>query len=188
MESECKYKQYKNTLTSILRKAEKNYYDELLCQSKSNIKKTWGTINAIIERNIQSVAPQTVFNYDSKIYKKSKFIANRFNNFFVNVGPKLAENIEKMDGSILDTMNEPSKKSFFLEPLTENEVFKVVNSSPNKTSMDHSGINFALVKECISFLAIPISHIPYIPVYNAMFFLSYSCRKKAPRIIHGCRF
>ena len=100
-----------------------------------------------------------MFNYDSKIYKNSKFIDNRFNIFFVNVGPKLAENIEKMDGSILDTMNEPLKKSFFLEPVTENEVFKVVNSSPNKTSMDHSGINFALVKECISFLAIPISHI-----------------------------
>ena len=29
--------------------------------------------------------------------------------------------------------------------------------------------------------------VPYIPVYNAMFFLSYSCHKKAPRIIHRCR-
>ena len=26
--------------------------------------------------------------------------------------------------------------------------------------------------------------VRYIPVYNAMFFLSYSCYKKAPRIIH----
>ena len=40
--SECKYKQYKNTLTSILRKAEINYYDELLRQSKSNLKKNLG--------------------------------------------------------------------------------------------------------------------------------------------------
>ena len=56
-------------------------------------------------------------------------------------------------------MDQPSKKSFFLEPATKNEVLKVVNSSPNKTSMDHSGINCALVKECISFLAIPVSHI-----------------------------
>ena len=136
MESECEYKQYKNTLTSILRKTEKNYYDELLCQSKSNIKKTWGTINATIKRDNQSVAPQTVLNYDSKIYKNSKSIANGFNNFFVNVGPKLAKNIGKINGSILDTMNEPSKKIFFLEPVTENEVLKVVNSGPNKTSMD----------------------------------------------------
>ena len=93
MESECKYKQYKNTLTSISRKTEKNYYDELLCQNESNIKKTWGAINAIIKRNNQSVASQTVFNYNSKIYKNSKSIANGFDNFFVNVGPKLAKNI-----------------------------------------------------------------------------------------------
>ena len=126
---------------------------------KKIFKKTWGTINAIIIRNNQSVAPQTVFNYDSKIYKNSKSIANGFNNFFVNVGPKLAKNIENIIGSIPHTMNNPSKKSFFLEPVTENEVLKVVNSSPNKTSMDHSGINFALIKECIPFLAIQISHI-----------------------------
>ena len=55
------------------------------------LKKTWGTINAIIKRSNQSVAPQTVFNYDSKINKNSKSIANGFNIFFVNVGPKLAK-------------------------------------------------------------------------------------------------
>ena len=66
-------------------------------------------------------------------------------------------------------MNEPSKKSFFLEPVTENEVLKVVNSGPNKTSMDHSGINFALVKKCISFLAIPISHIANISFEMGIF-------------------
>ena len=66
-------------------------------------------------------------------------------------------------------MNNPSKKSFFLEPVTENEVLKVVNSSPNKTSMDHSGINFALVKECISVIAIPISHIANISFEMGIF-------------------
>ena len=46
------------------------------------LKKTWGTIHAIIKRNNQSVAPQTVSNYDSKIYKNSKSIANGLNIFF----------------------------------------------------------------------------------------------------------
>ena len=30
-------------------------------------------------------------------------------------------------------------------------------------------------------------NLPYIPVYNAMFFLSHSCHKKAGRIIHRGR-
>ena len=35
--------------------------------------------------------------------------------------------------------------------------------------MDHSGINFALVKECISFLAIPIRHIANISFEMGIF-------------------
>ena len=56
-------------------------------------------------------------------------------------------------------MNNPLKGSFFLEPVTIHEVLKIVNASPNKTSMDHSGINFALLKECISFIVKPVCHI-----------------------------
>ena len=36
---------------------------------------------------------------------------------------------------------------------------KIVNASPNKTSMDHPGINCALLKECISFIVKPVCHI-----------------------------
>ena len=66
------------------------------------LKKTEGTINAINKRDNRYAAPQTLFNYDIKIYKTSKSIAN--------------------------------------EPVIE--VLKVVNSSPNKILMDHSGNNF----------------------------------------------
>ena len=82
----------------------------------NRILKTLGTINAIIKSNNQSVAPQTVFNYDSKLYKNSKSIANGLNIFFI-VGPNLAEKNEKINGSILDTMNEPSKNHFSWNPL-----------------------------------------------------------------------
>ena len=79
--------------------------------------------------------------------------------FFVNIGPKLAKDIEETEGSIFDTMNNPLKGSFFLEHVTIHEVLKIVNASPNKTSMDHSGINFALLKESISFIVKPVCHI-----------------------------
>ena len=46
-----------------------------------------------------------------------------------------------------------------LEPVTIHKVLKSLHASPNKTSMDHSGINFALLKECIYFLIKPICHI-----------------------------
>jgi len=52
-ESEKKYKQYKNTLTSITRRQKKEHYNKLLEDSKNNIQKTWSVINRII-RNKQN--------------------------------------------------------------------------------------------------------------------------------------
>ena len=43
------------------------------------------------------------------------------------------------------------------------------------------------IPSAILYMDDQLEDIPYISVYNAMFFLSYSCHKKAPRIIHRCR-
>ena len=72
VKAESKYKLYKNMLTTILRRAEKTYYDEFLSQNKSNIKKTWGTINFIINKNFESAVPLSEFNFDNKIYKEKR--------------------------------------------------------------------------------------------------------------------
>ena len=43
------YTEYKNTLTSILRKHEKEYYKKLLeINKKNNMKKTWSIIKNVI--------------------------------------------------------------------------------------------------------------------------------------------
>ena len=44
VEAESKYRLYNNMLTTILIRAEKTYYDELLSQNKYNIKKNMGYI------------------------------------------------------------------------------------------------------------------------------------------------
>ena len=76
----------------------------------------------LFQSEFQSEVPLSEFNFDNKIYKEKKAVANGFNNFFVNVGPTLAKNIDETEGSIFDTMNNPLKGSFFLEPVTINEV------------------------------------------------------------------
>ena len=71
----------------------------------------------------------------------------------------LANDIEETEGSFFDTLNNPLERSFFSEPVTIHEVLKIVNSSPNKPSTNHSSINFALLKEYISFIVKPVCHI-----------------------------
>ena len=50
MESENKYKLYKNRLTSILRKCEQQYYQYKLNECKNNMRKTRSILNDVTNR------------------------------------------------------------------------------------------------------------------------------------------
>ena len=89
------YKAYKNKLTKILKNAEKAYYNGLIEQQKHDIKATWKVLNTVI-RGVAcpSKIPEMFLENNIEI-KDTKDIANGFNRFFVNVGPKLAQGIQR---------------------------------------------------------------------------------------------
>ena len=61
-----------------------------------NLKTTWKLINEIInERKIKSSIPDS-FKENEQIISDAKEIANKFNDYFVNVGPNLAEKFPKI--------------------------------------------------------------------------------------------
>ena len=57
---------------------------------------------------------------------------------------------------------------------------------PHILSCSHNVIMYP-VSKILVIIDTGLVDLPYIPVYNAMYFLTYSRRKKAPRIIHRCR-
>ena len=66
--------------------------------------------------------PEYFTCYNKRIVNK-KDIANGFNNFFVNVGPQLAKNIERIDDrDVLDYMNVNMFNSMYLYEVEENEL------------------------------------------------------------------
>ena len=88
--TEEKYKLYKNKLTNILRLAKKQYVEEYISMHKSDAK-TWSLINGKLGTNIKfAVLPEFDEGTDCEI-------AGDFNNYFVNVGPLLAENIKERE-------------------------------------------------------------------------------------------
>ena len=94
------------------------------------------------------------------ITDKSK-IANGFNKFFAEVGPKLARTIDKDDGgvNIFNFMGDTISNSMFIEGVIEDEVINVVNNCKNKTSCDCYGINMSFLKKIISYIAKPFTYI-----------------------------
>ena len=85
-----KYKKYKNKLTSILRLAEKNYFSNKLLEAKNNLSQTWQIINNITNRTTSKKSVDQILD-DGSIIDDPQTIAEKFNNFFLNIGSNLAK-------------------------------------------------------------------------------------------------
>ena len=93
-DSEKRYKIYKNKLKSILRKCEKQYYKEQLYSCQTNMKQTWAIINDVLKRKKKNVCIEQI-KLNGQVLSNKTLIANEFNTYFVNIGEKLCNKIEK---------------------------------------------------------------------------------------------
>ena len=86
-------------------------------------------------------------------------ISNKFNEYFINVGPKLAERIQNNNVNFTTFLGERSVNSIFLDAVTEKEVeIEISNLSGNK-SCGHDEIPPKLVKEISKQIVKPLTHI-----------------------------
>ena len=160
-----RYKLYKNNLTSLLRKAEKVYYSNKLQQYKGDMKETWRILNSFIKKRNQQPKISGYHDKNNTFLHSDKDIANGFNNFFVNIGPDLAEKIPKCnDKHHSDYITKHVSDSIFLEPIVEQELLNVVKSFDNKFSSGYDNINMYLVKKIIVNISKPLVYL-----YNLSF-------------------
>ena len=119
------YTQYRNTLTSILRKHEKEYYKKVLEINKNNMKKTWSIIKNVTNNFKQSKANES-FSYNNSIITEKKIMSDKFNDYFINVGKTLAAQIPKSGPSFDKYLPEPNPESIFLVPTNEREISNII--------------------------------------------------------------
>ena len=75
-----------------------------------------------------------VFNIDGTNIEDKQTISNRFNTFYVNIGPSLAKNILSTEKSPIAYMAQPSLNSIYFWDTDETEISNIIttlkNSSP----------------------------------------------------------
>ena len=90
-EHEISYKNYYKLFESIKQRAKSQYYSKMILHYKYNIKKTWQIMKEVTGKGklvYNSLRKHLILN-NRDIFDQ-KTIANSFNEYFVNVGPKLA--------------------------------------------------------------------------------------------------
>ena len=105
------------------------YYNEQILTNKNNIRKTWSIIKTIINKNKSDQNKQTKFMLsDGSVTDDKQMVAEKFNEFFVNVGPNLAKKIPEQKQNPLDFLKNMISNTIYLSPVTPSEVISIMGS------------------------------------------------------------
>ena len=145
-------------LKKTIREAKIQYYDKLFSQYKNDIKKTWQTLSNIICKSNTKRKTLDKIIVDSKVIKDEKEICNKFNDFFANIGPKLATQIKPVSNKTYDTfLKRRVLMSFSFTLVNENDVEKHLASLRIKNSPGVDGISVKLLKKLSPALINPLT-------------------------------
>ncbi len=168
------YKRNLSTYNVILRKsirsAKKQYYENLFQKYKNDIRKTWSTINNILHKNKKNKKfPEYFKGNDENITNKLE-IANKFNMFFTNIGPDLANEI-KVNSNLQfhNFLKNKHNFSFQFKDVTEETVGEIIDKLKPKTSFGWDGLSMKLVKHTKIDLLVPVTAIINQMLFSGIF-------------------
>ena len=153
-----RYNLYSNTLKSLMRVAEKNYYKQQFEQCKNNIKRTWNIINSTIKPGKRYSAILKLYHEDKTITDPQQ-IANTLNNHFAGIGLALKNALPNRNNNSYRRYLSPAvPNSIYLQPSRASEVRSIIMGLKNVSSNSNT-ISTKLLKDNSDALSDPISFI-----------------------------
>ena len=140
-----------------IRLAKVKYFQYCFNKYKQDARKTWLTINTVLNRvDNKKEFPKYFIVDNNHIYDQDK-VANEFNKFFVNIGPNLAERINTSSTqNFKDYLNATIDNSFQFNNISLQDIIKIIDNLKSKTSYGFDGISNKLLKYVKDELAEPL--------------------------------
>jgi hypothetical protein len=141
-----KFKLYRDTINSLLRKSKKQYYKKYFAEHINNMKKTWTGINSILHRQKMQKVTDIFLNINGKLFTDQNTVVNKMNNYFINVAENLAQKIPKPNSKYQDYLKNPNEHSIFLAEVVPHEIDEIIKSLGSNKSGDLYGITSNIIK------------------------------------------
>ena len=91
----------------------KDHYQKFFSDNFRNSKQIWIGINTLLNRHKKQ--QNTIYLEENGFISDPTKIANKFNDFFLNVAEKLSSKIENKNSSHQDYLKNPNKSKFYLK-------------------------------------------------------------------------
>jgi hypothetical protein len=161
------YKKYKCDINRLMRIAERKHYNDLLQENQRNTRKLWGIIKEVINKKKQRICPSQ-FKFGDKMEENKEIIANKFNNYFSNIGKDLAKQIPTSNTDPLSYVLQSNPNSIFIESVLENEVEKILHNLKN-ASAGYDSIHSKVVKATYKEYLAPLTHVLNLSITQGFF-------------------
>jgi hypothetical protein len=149
---------YNIVLRKSIRLAKTSYYQNNFELYKNDIKKTWSTINDILNKTRKKKHFPEYFCVDDEHIHDKLEIANKFNIYFTNIGPKLASTIDQPVGKSFTTfLNKKISSKLSFHEVTSDHVSKIIDKLRTKLSFGFDGISTKLLKYVKHILLLPLT-------------------------------
>lgn len=157
---ETNLRTYKVILKRNICAAKTNYYEHQFNKHINNIKKTWGTINELLNKCKNKKEFPSYFTVNGDNIHDKQEIANNFNNFFVSIGPNFSNKIRNHDNkSVNDFLTGKHAQTFNFETVNVDDVKKIMDKLKTKNSTGYDDISTKLLKRISHIIATPLTMI-----------------------------
>ena len=138
------YKTYNDMINKLKRKCMRDHYQNYFSENFRNSRKIWTGINTLLNRHKKQ--QNTIYLEDNGFISDPTKVANKFNDFFLNIADKLSAKIENKNTKPQDYLKNPNKSKFTLKETTPDEIVKITNQLDSKKSGDIYSISPEIVK------------------------------------------
>ena len=129
------FKKFRNRINREILKSKKDYFAKYFSDYSNNIKKTWQGIREIINIKNPTAPKIAQLTVNGRIFDNPKDIAEKVNDYFVNIGPNTEKEIPKVQNiSPTKFLKERNQFNFLIAHISNEEVLDIVNSLSNKAT------------------------------------------------------
>ena len=153
------FKIYNTLYNKIRRAAKKMHYAKQFSKFSHNIKETWSVIRELLGTKKQKDHIPEFFKENENIINDYLEIANGFNTFFSQIGPKLAADIPATNFCYKDFLPNRNESDFKFSKISETDILKICDSLKPKLSAGADFISTKLLKQIAPMIITPLHHL-----------------------------
>lgn len=161
------YQNYTRILRRCILHAQKIDNTRYILQSNNKCKAAWDIIKNNSTDSDNNAEITSIID-DQCTYTNADIIANKFNDFFINMTnkPNLPNSQKHIDykHTITDISN-----TIFLTPTDEDTVCRIINSLNSTNSTGYDDINTNILKRCSKYISYPLAHIINLSLFQGVF-------------------